>query len=53
MRSRSPEVDESGTREQLPKMLGALSGGLTVLVFVMIHDGPAAFRAWATRTFAL
>ncbi len=32
------EVGESGTREQLPKTLGALSGGLTVLVFVMIHD---------------
>ncbi len=32
------EVGESGTREQLPKTLGALSGGLTVLVFLMIHD---------------
>ncbi|MEE8407401.1 MAG: hypothetical protein V3S32_09660 [Acidimicrobiia bacterium] len=32
------EVGESRTREQLPKTLGVLSGGLTVLVFVMIHD---------------
>lgn len=32
------EVGKSGTREQPPKTLGALSGGLTVLVFVMIHD---------------
>ena len=32
------EVGESGTREQLPRTFGGLSGGLTVLVFVMIHD---------------
>ena len=32
------EVGESETRAQLPKTLGALSGGLTVLVFVVIHD---------------
>ena len=30
-------VGKPETREQLPKMLGALSGGLTVLIFVMIH----------------
>ena len=36
--AQSLEVGGVGTREQLPKTLGALSGGLTVLVFVVIHD---------------